>query len=373
MKARPSARLRSTVTGKRPWTTAADRSRSTLTRSLQDEIAKYERICDNYEKENRQLRMLITNLKNSQEIPAHLQNCFERRIAKLEVRVSDRLSQLSSIEKDSKSSRVLFSGILDDKAEKTKLIGENDRLVQIALHQEQRALTDRLKLRVYHDHRQLYKIRELFERAKKGEEIQERDEEDDNRRTQIHNLKSAIEYEKWRISSLQSDQCDVNEAASLIQKTFRGYLQRLKEKPAPEEIEPIRELSPVPKINFSTPILMTGYEEELSEEDIDMDEALPSEYEDSVTEEESDHVFDVTGVTTAEDAMYEEEQGEEEEEEDVKSSYHPDAPAAAAENEPSEEKAPMNVLVPPTIFDDIGLLPRRRLPAQNKPAANFPK
>ena len=229
MKRRPATQLGQRPNERRPWQRSSTGNKS-VTSPLQNEIATIARHCARLEQENKRLTALINAFKSTKKNSAVLKAHFDERLSQLENRVMGRLAKLGDIEFDAKAACLRLNPEQEDPIGKTQLLDENARLVQIALYQEQATIVDRLKLKVFHDHRKIQCFKSLFQKAKKGEEIDVVDENAFVEKLRLRILKDAIEYEKWRIAVLRSPQYRLNEAATIIQKTWRGYIQRLRER-----------------------------------------------------------------------------------------------------------------------------------------------
>lgn len=229
MRRRPATQLRQRPNERRPWKRPNTPNRS-VTSPLQNEVATYERHCARLEQENKRLRSLVNAFKSNRKESLILNAYFNERLSSLESRVVERLARVDGIEKDAKSACLRVGADPTSSLGKTQLLDENTRLVQIALHQEQETVLSRLKLRVFHDHRQIQWLKNLFERARKGEKLDVVNDDIFDRKARLRELRAAIDYEKWRIAVLRSPQYEVNAAATVIQKTWRGYIQRLRER-----------------------------------------------------------------------------------------------------------------------------------------------
>jgi ribosomal protein L20A (L18A) len=111
------------------------------------------------------------------------------------------------------------------------LLKENDRLREIALYQERSWLLQKLKRRLFRDHRDLSSLRKALERWKSGEveftqesEVKQ-EKEIEKTKHQIANLKQQIGREKIRIESI-SEMSMEDKAAVKIQSFCRGVLYR---------------------------------------------------------------------------------------------------------------------------------------------------
>jgi hypothetical protein len=156
---------------------------------------------------------------------------------------------------------VIHGGIMEDKCEKTQMLILNDRLIDSALFQEQQILIDKLKLRLFHDHRDLCRAKQQLELVRKNERIPEPDH---HQKARVRTLRNALEHERWRIALLNSENADLHISATMIQKTWRGFAYRKHNPTLPDA--PVRIAEPlsadelgavpasVPKIEIKTAI-----------------------------------------------------------------------------------------------------------------------
>jgi hypothetical protein len=111
------------------------------------------------------------------------------------------------------------------------LLKENDRLREVALHQERLYLIQKLRLRLYHDHRDLAALRRFLRGWKAGEKEfsngndLEQQQEVEKTKMRVANLKTQISRERWRLRVI-SELTREDKAAIVIQSLCRGFLQR---------------------------------------------------------------------------------------------------------------------------------------------------
>ena len=121
---------------------------------------------------------------------------------------------------------------------------ENDHLTEKALYLERLIVIQKMKLKLCHDHRDLALLSNEFDIAKEriknySDKNHEEEEQDDNifeldddvdqkLKTNIKNIKAAIEHEKKRIKAYESKFYNFYDAASKIQKVWLGYNCRRK-------------------------------------------------------------------------------------------------------------------------------------------------
>jgi chromosome segregation ATPase len=121
--------------------------------------------------------------------------------------------------------------------EAQKLLLENKKLTETALGQERFMLVQKMRLRLYHDHRDICRLRRVLNKLEGGGGDYSEDEDiSEKLRSRIRNLRRAIEREQGRIAALSTPQMDRHDAATAIQKAWRGYYYRIKSK---GEAEPL--------------------------------------------------------------------------------------------------------------------------------------
>jgi hypothetical protein len=111
--------------------------------------------------------------------------------------------------------------------ERQKLLLENRKLTEIALGQERFLLVQKMRLRLYHDHRDMCRLRRVLNKLEGGgEDFSEDEDISEKLRSRIYNLRHAIQREQGRIAALSNPQMERHEAATAIQKAWRGYCYR---------------------------------------------------------------------------------------------------------------------------------------------------
>ena len=291
MKTYATTRPRPFTAMRRSWQNPRDVSK--VTKSLQKEIDHYSSIVSKLSIENNYIKKLthyLNEYKTGKSASPFLKQHFRKELEGINEDINSRAEKLLNIEREVKSTRVIFGGDLSDKNEKNRLLLENKRLVDLALFLEQLTIVEKMKLRMNHDLRDYCKYKRFADNILKGNSVDFKMEDQiiKQKKATIAHLKRAIEYERYRIAALQSPQYEINDAAIVIQKHWRGYLQRKKGIPSKDQ-----------KVSFkSTPVN-------------DSDEYY-SEYsdEESVNEQpqEDDDVFKVTGVLNPDDGTNEENQ-----------------------------------------------------------------
>jgi hypothetical protein len=230
------------------------RPASQLTDTLQSEVATYTAVLSILNRENRSLEKLIEALKSpwNPGFSPFLDSHFASRISALSGRLNECFTGLTALDQEARSTRVIHGGIMEDKCEKTQMLILNDRLVDSALFQEQQILIAKLKLRLFHDHRDLCRAKQQLVSVRENAPIQE---VDGGQKERIQILKNAIEHERWRIALLNSEHADLHLAAMIIQKTWRGYAHRKHNPTLPEP--PVRVPPPVPAEEPTKPAEVT--------------------------------------------------------------------------------------------------------------------
>jgi DNA repair exonuclease SbcCD ATPase subunit len=113
--------------------------------------------------------------------------------------------------------------------ERQKLLLENRRLTELALGQERCMLIQKMRLRLFHDHRDVCRLRRILNKLEGGGgDFGEDEDITEKLKSRIHNLRKAIGREQERISRLTNPQMERHDAATAIQKTWRGYWYRMR-------------------------------------------------------------------------------------------------------------------------------------------------
>ena len=114
--------------------------------------------------------------------------------------------------------------------ERQILMNEHKHLTENCIYNDRLMVLYKMRLRICHDHRDLFELQRAIECLKNGSnEIFIEREKEKRARQRISNLKNMIESEKKRITQIENITKE-EESAILIQKTWRGYNQRRKEK-----------------------------------------------------------------------------------------------------------------------------------------------
>ena len=270
MRGRAHTQLRQRSGGRRPWQTLTLENRS-FSSPLQDDILKLTRYCDALREENLQLSWLIWGFQNETEEEdacPYLGTRYDERLASLVSRIESRHSRVTALAKESS----LLSPAISCKEEghgKMRLLNENECLVRTALRLERDTVIERLRLKVFHDHREAQRLKAMLENVKNDRDIDEGVRRKGEGKDVIKHLKERIERERERIAALQSPTYVWDAAATNIQRIWRGYLARGGKGRRPKEVQ--------------EEVVETVFQEDGDEAD----------------DEDSDHVFDATEVRQA--------------------------------------------------------------------------
>jgi hypothetical protein len=152
---------------------------------------------------------------------------FSSDLRELSQRIDARATQLRSLQNKVSRCKEAPLVAVENRAEKTQLLAENEQLVGRALWLERQMIVSKLRLRLDHDHRDFCRIkRRLGRLAGEGEDDEDEDEEIGRNRERIKNLKASIEHEKARLMRLTVPATREVQAAELIQKYWRGFMVR---------------------------------------------------------------------------------------------------------------------------------------------------
>ena len=270
MRGRAFTQLRQRRGGRRPWQTLTLENRS-FSSPLQDDILKLTRFCNTLRSKNELLDWFIYSFQmedEDEDVPPFLEQQFDKRISSLVSRIESRHARVTELSKESS----LLSPVISGKEEghgKMRLLHENECLVRTALRLERDTVIERLRLKVYHDHREVQRLKAMFENVKEDRPIDEGVTRKGQGKDVIKHLKEMIERERERIAALQSPTYVWDAAATNIQRIWRGYLARGGKGRRPKEVQ----------------------KEEV--------ETMFQEDGDEADDEDSDHVFDATEVRQA--------------------------------------------------------------------------
>lgn len=282
---------RCTTPLRRSWQPTKDNPRMRLTKTLQFELNQYSERIKILQTENKRLRSLSSALNDYEDgsyaSPLLVQH-FQSELSSISDTINKRAVKLNNLETKVKSTRLTIGSDLPAQGEKARLLNENNHLIDFAFQQEQISAVELSKLRILHDLRDLCKYKRYVQYLTEGKSIDFNNEEEEikNKKKQIENLKKAIEYEKFRILSIQAPQFEINEAATLIQKHWRGFYQRNN------------------KDKYKNEVMTEEFESETegtAEYNQDSSNDHPEEYSDNNDKCNDDNsIFEVTGVSNPE-------------------------------------------------------------------------
>ena len=119
---------------------------------------------------------------------------------------------------------------IDLTLERQLLFNEYTLLKEKCVYNDRLMVLLKMKMRLCHDHRDLYELQRGIECLKTGSsDVFESRKKEANCKKRIANLKYMIELEKERVKKLENYDIE-EESAVLIQKTWRGYSIRKKQK-----------------------------------------------------------------------------------------------------------------------------------------------
>lgn len=222
---------------KQPIRTA---SRGTIVRGVDAkgpftaQITKLRKQVEDYQARVNNLRQTIERLNGAVTTLSYrkaLYKEFDQDLKAAALRLSNRFENLTAAEEVVKSFRqdTKFTAV-DANAqisEKQRLLVDNKKMIETALAQERCILLHKMKLRLYHDHRDLSHLRRVLNKMEGGGGDYREDEEiTENLKSAIKRLRDGIEAERERIRIASLPDTDEYDAAVIIQKNVRGFLYR---------------------------------------------------------------------------------------------------------------------------------------------------
>lgn len=300
-----SSPVRAATALRRSWqNNPKDNIHLRLTKTLQSEISQYSQKVEKLRNENEYLRNLLHALQqfnNTHNPPSFLIRHYQNSISSFFQSINDKSDRISKLETEIKSRRLSYDDNIASTIKKTQLLSEHNYLVDLALSHNHNQVVSRLKLKLSHDLRELMKLKTYANAFLDGMDIDFEfdDQQIKSKKEKIVNLRAAIEFEKSRINFLQLPGADLNEAATLIQKCWRGHHFRQNqshlsiEKPSEIEAEEI-------KIEFEDSTEEEEEEEDIIYDDTHIMEQLEIEYNDNCCDDDYDDengVFNVTCVS----------------------------------------------------------------------------
>jgi hypothetical protein len=125
------------------------------------------------------------------------------------------------------------------KTERQILMERNKRLIETALGKGRQMVLMKMRLRLYHDHRELDRLRSVLNEMEGGSSHYSEDAEiTEGLRTAIRNLRIAINWERERVRVLSLPDTSEFDAACVIQKVWRGYWYRYRLGPKDRRASP---------------------------------------------------------------------------------------------------------------------------------------
>ena len=183
----------------------------------------------------------LRNSRGSQNSQQYLIDLYQKKILQLTEIVQNRNNTVNALENKLGSfiqvgpqARIPAQNQqnqqFDLSLERQILMNEHKHLTENCIYNDRLMVLYKIKLRICHDHRDLFELQRAIECLKTGSNdvFIERAKEKRTRQ-RIANLKRMIEAEKRRIAQIENSTKE-EESAILIQKTWRGYNQRRKEK-----------------------------------------------------------------------------------------------------------------------------------------------
>jgi hypothetical protein len=204
---------------------------SSVSKSLGDELARFSVLVDECAEENRRLRETLAAFNSPREnddARAFLTAEYQEDLRQLSDRIDRRSVSLDSLHKRVTRAKPVEFLPSENRAEKTQLIVENQRLIARALYLEKQMISAKLQLRLNHDHRDFCRLKREFSRLSAEDDMNGDDENGELERNKkiLRNLKKAIDHETTRLLRSTLPPTMEDEAAQLIQRHWRGYLVR---------------------------------------------------------------------------------------------------------------------------------------------------
>ena len=199
------------------------------------QITKLRKQVEDYQTRVNNLRQTIERLNGAVTTLSYrkaLYKEFDQDLKAAALRLSNRFENLTAAEEVVKSFRqdTKFTAVDANSqiSEKQRLLVDNKKMIETALAQERCILLHKMKLRLYHDHRDLSHLRRVLNKMEGGGGDYREDEEiTENLKSAIKRLRDGIEAERERIRIASLPDTDEYDAAVIIQKNVRGFLYRL--------------------------------------------------------------------------------------------------------------------------------------------------
>ena len=203
--------------------------RNFTSKPINEEFQKLKQYILDYEYQNNFMRETIAafrELDSNESAGEFLISQFDLELQELSQRIDQRSQKIDTLIQRSKMRKQRPKKELQGSCQKSQVIEENRFLVEQALSLEQQNILYHLKLRVCHDHRDLCKLKCDITKIGDGETLTDEEKEILQNKIIIRNLKKYIEHEKKRILERNIKDTPEDEAATKIQKYWRGFNAR---------------------------------------------------------------------------------------------------------------------------------------------------
>ena len=207
------------------WGSKRGREKNYTSKPISEEFAKFNNLISNYETENSFIKETIAafnELNTNKSAGDFLLSQFDLELQELTKRINSRFEKIDSIIAKSKIKKQRTLNVIDGSCEKSKAIEENKFLINQVMELEQQNVLAHIKIRAWHDHRDLCKLKLDVENFDSGEQT-ETEKEILKNKLIIRNLKKYIQHEKTRAIQKLIKQTPEDEAATKIQSTWRMF------------------------------------------------------------------------------------------------------------------------------------------------------
>jgi hypothetical protein len=198
---------------------------------LREQIANYRTKAERTRKSISRIIGAMTQLPDRKAIFKEFNNDLDSIELRLDQRFRDLLAAenlLKQFRQTPDQPRAVTRTGASAPSERQRMLSENQRLIEVALGNERLTLILKMKLRLCHDHRDAARLRRVLTRLEGGGgDYNEDDDVVVARKIAIGNLRRAIDRERERIAALSNPLMAEHEAATVIQKTWRGFWHRL--------------------------------------------------------------------------------------------------------------------------------------------------
>ena len=211
------------------WSPKSPRARNFTSKPINEEFQKLKQYILDYELENnfiRETSAAFRELETNESAGEFLASQFDLELQEISKRIDQRSQKIDNLIQKSKMKSIRPKKEIQGSCQKSQVIEENRFLVEQALSLEQQNILYHLKLKVCHDHRDLCKLKCDITKITEGESLSDEEKEILQNKLIIRNLKKYIEHEKKRAHDRNIKQTPEDEAATAIQKSWRGYMAR---------------------------------------------------------------------------------------------------------------------------------------------------